>query len=201
MILAIEPDLAHFAYLILPLPVVLDNTVEVIVDFVVIMHERIPPPLQVAQDLLLLHQSLSYLLLVFPLLLDKLLVLDRNPLDVLLEFELLFHFSLQRCLELLDLVAVFEKLAYLRFYMLDGLLRIGHFLLFLHEGLLQLGDRLIDKCFLVQGDFELLLCLDHAGAQRVDPPREVPLYHVLLLSKFKLQIGHAALVRKMIFDD
>jgi len=74
-------------------------------------------------------------------------------------------------------------------------------LLLLHKGLLQLGDRLVDERFFVQGNFELFLCLNHAGAQRVDPPREVPLYHVLLLGKFKLQIGHAALVRKMIFDD
>ena len=89
LILSIQLYLTDLADLVLPNPVLLDHVVEVIVYFVVVIHQLVPPAPQVLYDLALLDQTLGYFLLVSPLLLDELLVLEGNTLDLGLELHFL----------------------------------------------------------------------------------------------------------------
>lgn len=70
LVLSVELHLADFADLVLSDAVLLNHVIEVIIYLVVVVHELITTATEILDDFALLHKSLSYFLLITPLLLD-----------------------------------------------------------------------------------------------------------------------------------
>ena len=133
LILSTQLDLAYFAYLVLPDAVLRHHLVEVVIDFVIVVHKLVPARFEVRYYFALLHEALRYLLFVFPLLLDQFLVFYRDALDFGLELDFLGQLLLQGRFESLDLLDILDELRQLVAELIRGFASVCHFLMFLFE--------------------------------------------------------------------
>lgn len=110
LVLAAQLDLANFTDLILTDTVLRDYFVEVVIYFIVIVHQLISPRFQIGYDFALLNEALRNLLLVLSLLLNQLLIFYRDSLNFRLELRFLRQFLLERLAKAFNFLDIFDQL-------------------------------------------------------------------------------------------